>query len=163
MKLPVVRFSANRDDTAGDDGPDVQRFGAPDQTLALGAGIQPDLGDLLLRHVFDHLFADFRRYVEGRHVDRAGNVEHRSIRLQPLHFPFVGIDRHHRVSLLAKRPEGTVAELAAIVAGADDGDGLWHKRRPAEAGRYATSAFAWARANAIRRRLPSCRMSIDVA
>src|ERR1051325_4052737 len=154
MTLEIVRVSANGDDAAGDDGPDVQRLGAADERLAFGARIQPHLRYLLLRDVLDHLLADVGRDVERGHVDRARDVEHRAVGFDPFDFGLVRVDRNDRVALLAERPQGAIAELSTIVRGTDDRDDLCHQ---------ATSAGACARTNAISRRLPSWRFSIDVA
>src|SRR5579859_348152 len=79
----IVGILADRHDAAGDDRLQVQGARPLQDRVAVGAGIQPHLADALARHLVDDPQADVRRDVEGRHVDRPRDVQHRRIRLQP--------------------------------------------------------------------------------
>src|SRR4029450_10375912 len=71
----LVWVSSNCNDAARDRGFDVQGAGTGDQFVAFGARVQPDLGDVLSRDLFDDPLADFGRNVKRGHVDWTGHVE----------------------------------------------------------------------------------------
>src|SRR5439155_3500415 len=129
-----IRVLADAHDDTRENRYNVERSCTRDQRVALGAWIQPHFPDLLLRDLLDYPFADFRRHIDRRHVDRAGDVEHRPIRFQSFDFMLVWIDRHDRVALPPKRPDRAVSEFLRIARGTDDGDHFAHNASiPAEA------------------------------
>src|SRR5438093_690081 len=93
----LVRVLPNPDDAARDDRLNLERPGPREQRVALGARIEPDLGDALPRDLVDDALADIRGHVERCHVDGSGYIEHRPIGLQSLDLAFVQIDGNHRV------------------------------------------------------------------
>ncbi len=82
----------------------------------------------------------------GSHVDLAGNVEHRAVRLVPFDLGCRRIDCKHAVALLLERPQCLVAELPAISGGADHSHALAHDPMYPQLSRsVGPSAFGFSR------------------
>src|SRR5262252_1974546 len=63
QELQLIRILPDGDDAAGDDRLEVEGTRPRDERVALGAGIEPHLGNSLLRDLVDDALADVGRHV----------------------------------------------------------------------------------------------------
>jgi hypothetical protein len=81
---------------------------------AIGAGVQPDLADALLRQLVDDLEPFGGRQVDAGDVDGTRDVEHRPERRVPLDALLVRVDGHDGVPLRRIGVQRPVAVLVTM-------------------------------------------------